>query len=352
MGGWIMIKKRWFFLVNICVWSIVYSNVMPFRITDIPFECAVRPPTDTYHRYCKSIYSQSGEDGILEQLLKELHIKNGSFCEFGASDGINVSNTYNLIQNYNFSGISIERDKALYERCLENYKTFPNVQVFHGSVLYDDKNNDLNAWLRRGNLPYDLDILSIDIDCDDYYNWESLTGFAPKILVIEINTYRDPVYDELPRVPCKEYNIDLLKEWFPSRVASGCSFMSAIKLGLQKGYIPVAFTGNLTFVRKDLVQKLKEFPYIISDNPYDYLKLYSPLILYGNKWYTNTGLILNEAICDYYREFHKKNIDINWLEERMRQILNSLNSVADAEEIALLEAIQAKANSPEVFSEK
>lgn len=290
--------------------------------TDFSFEYLFSIPSDTYHKYCRNIYSQNGEDGILEKLLQELEIKEGSFCEFGASNGIDSSNTFNLIKNYNFSGIAIESDLSRYRKCVENYKSFSNVQVFYGAVLYYDKNYDLNAWLKKGNLPHDFDVLSIDIDCDDYYVWENLTEFNPKIVIIETNSYRDPVYEELPGSPSREYNIDVLVQWHPSRIALGCSFISAVKLGLKKGYIPVAYTGNITFVRKDLVQKLKEFPCKISDDPYDYITLYTHLALWGDKWKTNTGLILNVAIRDYYLEFKRKHIDMDWLSIRMRQILH------------------------------
>ena len=302
-----------------------YSTALGFTPTDKPFEYQFKLPSNTYHQYCKIIYSQNGEDGILEQLLKELEIKNGTFCEFGASDGIESSNTYHLIKNYNFSGIAIELDRARYQKCVENYKQFSTVRVFQGAVLYNDKNSDLDAWLKKGNLPYDFDVLSIDIDCDDYYVWKNLTEFKPKIVIFETNSYRDPVYEELPHNPSHEYNIDLLRQWFPERVALGCSFIAAVSLGLKKGYIPVSYTGNIIFVRKDLVHQLKEFPYIVSDNPYDYLPLYTPLVLWGNKWYTNTGLILNVAIRDYYLKFKRKYIDIEWLKVRMSEILNNDN---------------------------
>lgn len=289
--------------------------------TDLTFAYTFDLPDNTYHKYCKNIYSQNGEDGILEQLLKELGIKTGTFCEFGASNGIDSSNTYNLIKNYNFSGIAIEPDKLRYQQFQNNYKSFTSVQVFNGLVLYNNKNYDLNAWLEKGSLPYDFDLLSIDIDSDDYYVWENLTKFRPKIVIIETNSYRDPVYEELPGKPSREYNIDPLKQWHPSRIASGCSFISTIMLGLRKGYIPVAYTGNVTFVRSDLVHKLKEFPYQISNNPYNYINLYTHLTLWGHKWYTNTGLILNVAIRDYYLKFGKKYIDTNWLNIRMQEIL-------------------------------
>ncbi len=304
-----------------------YSANLGFIPTDHPFEYKFNIPNNTYHKYCKSIYSQAGEDGIILQLLKELEIKNGSFCEFGAYNGITLSNTYNLIKNYNFSGIAIELNKSPYEECAKNYHSFPNVRVFHGAVLYNDEHNNLNAWLKRGNLPYDFDILSIDIDGDDYYVWDNLTEFYPKIVIIETNPYRDPVYEELPGKPSYEYNIDLLREWHPSSIGIGCSFISTVKLGLKKGYIPLAFTGNLIFLRKDLAHHLKEFPYKISDDPYDYLTLYTHLVLSNNQWTTNTGLILNVAIRDYYLQFKRNYIDIVWLKIRMHQIINNENVI-------------------------
>ena len=321
------IKSKMFFILTTLLIFYNYSYELDFMPNDEPFDYQYDLPKNTYHKYCKNIYSQNGEDGILEQILKELDIKNGTFCEFGASDGKFSSNTFNLLKNHNFTGMVIESNKSLYEKCVENYKQFSNVKVFHGLVLYNNKYYDLNAWLKKGNLPYDFDILSIDIDYDDYYVWKNLTKFNPKIVIIETNPYRDPIYEELPGNTATEYNLDLLKQWHPARIAVGCSFISAIKLGLSKGYIPLSYTGNITFIRKDLIHKLQDFPYIISDNPYDYITLYSHLVLWGDKWMTNTGLILDVAIRDYYLQFKKNYIDVDWLKIRMREILNNFNVI-------------------------
>jgi len=307
--------------------SLLVINIFPTSLDMQPddkvFNYSFDIPEHTYHKYCRNIYSQNGEDGILEQVLKELGISAGTFCEFGASDGITSSNTYNLIKNYNFSGIAIELDTRRFEKLKQNYASLEQVKVYHGGVFYNDPNNDLNSWLKKGNLPYDLDLLSIDIDYDDYYAWENLTEFMPKIVILETNPYRDPVYEELPGRASQEYNIDLLREWRAPLVAFGCSFISAVKLGLKKGYIPISYTGNITFIRKDLVHLLKEFPYIVSDDPYDYLTLYSHLAFWKDRWMTNTGLILNVAIRDYYLAFKEKHIDIGWLNMRMKQIANA-----------------------------
>jgi|SRR5579872_3637292 len=314
-----MLVFRIVFFFSVC-WQLE-AEAKAISATDASINYAFPIPQNTYHQYCRNIYSQNGEDGILEQLLKELEITQGTFCEFGASDGISSSNTYNLITKHGFRGIAIECDAIQYDLCKQNYRNFPDVQVFHGAVLYDDKNNDLDAWLQKGNLPKDLDVLSIDIDGNDYYVWQNLSQFRPKIVIIEVNSYRDPVFDELPDNHCPQYNVDPLQFWASSRVAKGCSFISAVRLGLQKGYIPVSFTGNLIFVRKDLINKLKEFPHKISDDPYDYITLYTQLALWKDTWTTNSGLVLNTAIRDYYLLFNKKYVDVDWIQQRMSQIM-------------------------------
>ena len=297
---------------------------MSIRLSDNQVRWPYSIPSDTYHKYCRNVYSQNGEDGILEQLIRELDITNGSFCEFGASDGISSSNTFNLVKERNFTGLLIEADKDRYNKCVENYKSYPDIKVCNGYVLYDDDNNNLDAWLERGGMNKDLDVLSVDIDGDDYYVWENMKNYTPKIVIFEVNSYRDPIFDELPKRPATSYNIDLLHQQIPYRGAEGCSFISAIKLGLEKGYIPVAFTGNLTFVRRDLVDKLKDFPYKISDNPYDYVTLYTNLSMWNNEWFSNNILIVNMAIRDYYILTKRMYIDVEWLRNRMNEISNNI----------------------------
>lgn len=297
---------------------------MSLNISDNRISWRYPIPTDTYHKYCRNVYSQNGEDGILDQLLKELKIENGgTFCEFGASDGVSSCNVLHLVKSRNFTGILIEGDEQRYRKCVENYKTYPEIQVFQGFVLYNDAANNLDSWLARGNMKKDFDVLSIDIDCDDYYVWENMKNYKPKIVIFEVNSYRDPIFDELPNRPSTAYNVDLLSQQNPSRVAQGCSFISAVKLGIEKGYVPVSFTGNLIFVRRDLVDNLKEFPYKLSDDPYDYITLYTHLSMWNNEWYSNNVLIVNTAIRDYYLLTKRVFIDIDWLRNRVNEIGNN-----------------------------
>uniref|UniRef100_A0A6C0JSG4 Uncharacterized protein n=1 Tax=viral metagenome TaxID=1070528 RepID=A0A6C0JSG4_9ZZZZ len=113
-------------------------------------------------------------------------------------------------------------------------------------------------------------------------------------------------------------NIDILEDVIPQRIACGTSFLPIIKLGLKKGYVPVAFSGNITFVRKDLINRLKIIPYILSDNPYDYLHLYDNLALWGNTWYTCQIITFNTAIRNYYMQFKTYTIDIDWIQNHIK----------------------------------
>ena len=62
--------------------------------------------TIRFNDFKKNIYSQNGEDGILQELLNKLNLeKNGRSCESGAWDGKVGSNTFNLFKNFNFKSI-------------------------------------------------------------------------------------------------------------------------------------------------------------------------------------------------------------------------------------------------------
>ena len=58
-----------------------------------------------YLNYAANIYSQYGDDGIINQLLKELNINTGVVVEFGAWDGKRGSHTFNLVKNYIYFSI-------------------------------------------------------------------------------------------------------------------------------------------------------------------------------------------------------------------------------------------------------
>jgi hypothetical protein len=289
------------------------------NINDTIIEYDLKLPENTYHQFCKNIYSQNGEDGILEQIFAELSIEKGLFCEFGATDGIFSSNTLNLFLK-GWSGMLIEGDENKYKSLVNNFEKFKNVILVNKYIDNEyDTENSLNTILKKYNFPDDFDLLSIDIDCNDYYVWKNLLDFEPKVVIIEVNSYRDPLCIEYPKHKAYQETFDILEEWKPDRIKVGTSYLAMVKLGLDKNYIPISFTGNIIFVHKKYIDKLIKFPYIISTDPYNYLYLYTNLSLWENKWYTNTGLILNTAIRNYYKTFKNTNIDLEWVLNHMKE---------------------------------
>ena len=136
----------------------------------------------------KSVYSQYGEDGVIEFILETL--VNSSVplskivCEFGAWDGKHLSNTRNLIDNHGYKGVLIESNAAKYESLIAN--SSPE-QVIALNEMVLSEGNTLEAIFRKNSLDLKLDVLSIDIDGDDIHVLSSLNVMRPLVIVIEYN---------------------------------------------------------------------------------------------------------------------------------------------------------------------
>lgn len=192
--------------------------------------------------YRKNIYSQNGEDGIIEEILKRLDIKIGSFVEFGALDGVTFSNTYNLLKNKNWQGFYIESDKKNYfhlEKLKEIYKE--RLTILNERVEIQGESSLDNLIKKHTNFSKEFDLLSIDIDSFDYQIFESLQEYKPTIIIIEIESTIHPP---------KERIHDGIKNF-------RTSFSSMVKLGQTKGYTAVCHTGNIIFVRNDKLNQIK-----------------------------------------------------------------------------------------------
>ena len=136
--------------------------------------------------FAANIYSQLGEDGMLERLLLDVGVKYQTCAEFGAWDGLFCSNTAHLWKDQGWKSLQIEPNEDRFEELQKNTAGY-EVSCFKEIVLPKHINRQIS---RIGP----LDVLSIDVDGVDYYLLEAMT-FLPRILIIEYNQSVPPHLD-------------------------------------------------------------------------------------------------------------------------------------------------------------
>lgn len=194
----------------------------------------------------KNIYSQNGEDGVIELLMSFFNITEGTFCEFGAWDGKLFSNTYNLLENKNWKGVYIEGDSEKYKDLVKLEDQFKGKLQTINAFVGCDPTNSLDRLLETTFLDKDFDLLSIDIDGMDYHVWDAVTQYQPKFVIIEVNSSLEPGNYSIAR----KHNENVA-------LNDGSSFSAMCKLGISKNYYPIIHFGNVFFGRRDILQGKK-----------------------------------------------------------------------------------------------
>jgi len=170
-------------------------------------------------QYSRIITSQCGEDGIIEEIFKRIGAVNRVCVEFGAWDGKTLSNTWELWHNRGWSALLIESDINKFKELQDNTKEFSKVTAFNAVIRHCGPDS-LDNVLSKFSLPVNLDLISIDIDGDDYYIFESLNNFRPRVIAIEYNSTIPP-------------ELEIIQN---SGQHLGASALALIKLAARKGY--------------------------------------------------------------------------------------------------------------------
>jgi hypothetical protein len=171
---------------------------------------------------------------VIAKALAVLPIRNKWCVEFGAWDGKHLSNTYNLVENDNYSVVLIEGNLAKYESLCIDYP-YKDRAIFFGQFVGWTDNDNLDTILEKTSAPLDFDFLSIDVDGNDYHIWRAVQKFRPKLVMIEFN-------------PTSSNRFDYVQPANPSYNQSN-SPASLIRLAKSKGYELISVIGpNLLFV--------------------------------------------------------------------------------------------------------
>lgn len=194
------------------------------------------------------IYSQYGEDGIIQAVFDKIGVVHRRCGEVGASDGRSLSNTAHLWKDLGWDAVLIEADDARFFE-LSSFVDPNRCETHHLGLTPDNINEVFSG---------EFDFLSIDVDGDDYFLFEALQT-RPRLVIIEINQ----------SVPW----------WMSVRQANlggrfGTSAKAMMELAVTKGYQLIGAVGcNLILVVDEEAHHFNDY-----ENSLE--------ILFGHKWLT------------------------------------------------------------------
>lgn len=198
------------------------------------------------------VFSQWGEDGIIQYLVNHVPIESKVFVEFGV-ENYTESNTRFLVINNQWSGLVMDG-------CGENIAFIKQDPIYWGYNIKAEQafvtKDNINDLILRNGIRGDIGILSVDIDGNDYWVWEAITCISPRIVICEYNSLFGPT----AKVTTPYDPAFVRGAAHFSKVYYGASIAALSDLALRKGYSLVAGNSagnNVFFVRNDLLGSMK-----------------------------------------------------------------------------------------------
>lgn len=199
------------------------------------------------------VFSQWGDDGIIQYLVNQLDIPEKSFIEFGVSD-YTEANTRFLLLNNNWSGLVIDCSQ-------ENIAYIKNDDIYwkHDlTAIYTFLTaENINETISETGFTGEIGLLHIDVDGNDYWIWKAIDIISPVIVIIEYNSLfgqeraitipYDPTFNRF--------------DAHYSGIYAGASLLALCDLAKEKGYSFIGSNSagnNAYFIRKDKLGDIKE----------------------------------------------------------------------------------------------
>jgi hypothetical protein len=193
-------------------------------------------------RFEYKVFSQNGEDGVVVEVLNRIGAVGHYFVEFGVQSG-HEGNCVLLADLFGWRGLFIEADDAACRQLQAKYAN-SDVTVRHAKVTADR----VEAIFAEAGVPVEPDVLSIDIDGNDLYVWTAITGYRPRLVIIEYNAGLD-VREPRVQPPDEQRGWD-------GTGAYGSSLAALDTVAERKGYrrIHTELAGvNAFYLRADLL---------------------------------------------------------------------------------------------------
>jgi hypothetical protein len=209
-------------------------------------------PLPSYRDVGFRVFCDADEDGIILFLLSVVGSGCKQLVDLGSAS-VTASNSSNLILHHGWSGLLVDANAEGVRTAREQFNDLgvipPNIV---SSWLTAEGVNDLIV--ENLPLPGEVDLLSIDIDGNDYWVWRAINAITPRVVVIEYQDILGPTrsvtipYD--PKFSLDQYEVNAKLNNYV-----GASLRAMVKLGEAKGYRLVATNSygfNAFFVRNDL----------------------------------------------------------------------------------------------------
>jgi len=192
------------------------------------------------------LFSQNGEDGVIDAILRAIGDYNKFFVEFGVGDGWSC-NTRLLAEVFDWDGLYIEIDDKDHAALQERYCKSSKIQCKKAAVTPAN----INELFAAAKVPKRFGVLSIDIDGQDYWVWKALdNAYQPDLVVMEFNGALDST------------SLVVEEEGIPQGALTatwGASLAALTDLAKKKGYrlVHIEMAGvNAFFIReKTIVEK-------------------------------------------------------------------------------------------------
>lgn len=188
------------------------------------------------------------EDGIIQEIFRRVKTTNRTFVEFGVETGSECNPIKLLIEGWR--GLWLDSQQHCIDQIRARFAPYiesRNLSVAQAFITAEN----INSLISQNGVAGEIDLLSIDIDRNDYWVWNAINVIEPRVMVIEYNaTLRPPLSLVVP--------YDANRTWDGSNYF-GASLEALVRLGRSKGYqlVGCGISGtNAFFVRNDLAGDL------------------------------------------------------------------------------------------------
>lgn len=204
------------------------------------------PITTPLHETEFSVFSQTGEDGIIQFLVAHLPNIPKTFIEFGVQEYIEANTRFLLKQDY-WHGLIMDGSASALQYIQRDEINWRYNLITKCAFITKD---NINRLISEAEFSGEIGILSVDIDGNDYWIWNAIQGITPAIVICEYNaTFGDDYPITIPYQP----DFDRTTAHF-SNLYFGASLPALCHLADQKGYDFIGCNrmgNNAFFIRRD-----------------------------------------------------------------------------------------------------